>query len=114
MTTELKLSISRFLTRSSYALLLAIIAVNLWTQNAPWVIFLVYLIPLLIFLPGMISDTVRNLIWMGFALLMYFVIVVYKLSVPEPQALDIAELVLTTVLFSASMFYARIRQTNNL
>jgi len=114
LTTELKLSISRLLTRSSYALLLVILTLNLWTKNAPWVIFLVYLVPLLIFLPGIIADTVRNLIWMGFALLMYFVIVVYKLSVPEPQALDIAELVLTTVLFSASMFYARIRQTNNL
>ena len=114
MTTELKLSISRFLTRSSYGLLLATLTLNLWTKNAPWVIFLVYLIPLLIFLPGIIADTVRNLIWMGFALLMYFVIVAYKLSVPEPQALDIAELVLTTLLFSASMFYARIRQTNNL
>ncbi|MDG1818359.1 MAG: DUF2069 domain-containing protein [Alphaproteobacteria bacterium] len=114
MTTELKLSISRFLTRGSYALLILTIAVNLWTENAPWVAFLFFLVPLLIFLPGMLADTVRNLIWMGFALLMYFVIVVYKLSVPEPQALDIAELVLTTLLFSASMFYARIRQTNNL
>lgn len=114
MSTELKLSISRFLTRSSYALLLVIIALNLWTQNAPWVIFLLYLVPLLIFLPGMIADTIRNLIWMGFALLMYFAILVYKLSVPEPRALDISELVLTTVLFSASMIYARIRQANNL
>ena len=114
MTTELKLSISRFLTRSSYALLLVIISVNLWIQNAPWVIFLVYLLPLIIFLPGLIADTVRNLIWMGFALLMYFAIVVYKLSVPDPQALNIIELVLTVVLFSASMIYARIRQANNL
>ena len=114
MTTELKLSISKFLTRSSYALLILTIAVNLWTENAPWAAFLFFLIPLLIFLPGMIADTVRNLIWMGFALMMYFVIVVYKLSVPEPQALDIAECVLTILLFSASMFYARIRQTNNL
>ena len=114
MTTELKLSISRFLTRSSYALLLVMITVNLWTQNAPWVIFLVYLLPLLIFLPGMIADTVRNLIWMGFALLVYFAILVYKLSVPEPRTLDITEVVLTVVLFSASMIYARIRQANNL
>jgi uncharacterized membrane protein len=114
LTTELKLSISRFLTRSSYALLLVIIAVNLWTQSAPWVIFLVYLVPLLIFLPGMIADTVRNLIWMGFALLVYFAILVYKLSVPEPRALDITEMVLTVILFSASMIYARIRQANNL
>jgi uncharacterized membrane protein len=114
LTTELKLSISRFLTRSSYALLLVNITINLWTENAPWVIFLVYLVPLLIFLPGMITDTIRNLIWMGFALLMYFAILVYKLSVPEPRALDISELVLTVVLFSASMFYARIRQANNL
>lgn len=114
LTTEKKLSISRFLTRSSYVLLLAAIAANLWTQSAPWIVFIFYLLPLAIFLPGMIADTVRNLIWMGFALLVYFAIVVYKVSVPEPRALDITELVLTVVLFSASMIYARIRQTNNL
>lgn len=114
MTTELKLSISRFLTRSSYALLLVTIAVNLWLRDAPWLYILANLIPLLIFLPGMIADTVRNLIWMGFALMLYFVISVYKISVPEPMALDIIELVLTVVLFSASMIYARIRQKNNL
>ena len=114
LTTEKKLSISRFLTRSSYVLLLAAIAANLWTQSAPWIVFIFYLLPLAIFLPGMMADTVRNLIWMGFALLVYFAIVVYKVSVPEPRALDITELVLTVVLFSASMIYARIRQTNNL
>ena len=114
MTTELKLSISKFLTRSSYALLILTIAVNLWTENAPWAAFLFFLIPLLIFLPGMIADTVRNLIWMGFAILTYSVSLAWRLSVPEPLALDIVELVLITVLFCASMFYARIRQTNNL
>jgi uncharacterized membrane protein len=114
LTTELKLSISRFLTRSSYALLFIIIAVNLWTQDAPLFYIFAYLLPLALFLPGMFTDTIRNLIWMGFALLMYFAILVYKLSVPEPQLLDIAEMVLTVVLFSASMIYARIRQTNNL
>ena len=113
MSTELKLSISRFLTRSSYALLLVAIAANLWTQGAPWIVFIFYFLPLGIFLPGMIADTVRNLIWMGFALLVYFAIVVYKVSVPEPRGLDITELVLTVVLFSASMIYARIRQTIN-
>jgi len=114
LTTELKLSISKLLTRSSYALLFVIIAVNLWMQNAPLLYIVAYLLPLAIFLPGMITDTIRNLIWMGFALLMYFAILVYKLTVPEPQPLDIIEMILTVVLFSASMIYARIRQTNNL
>ena len=114
MTTELKLSISRFLTRSSYALLLVIIPVNQWTQDSHWIAIPFYLIPLLIFLPGMIADTVRNLIWMGFALLTYSVSLAWSLSTPEPLVLDIVELVLITVLFCASMFYARIRQTNNL
>jgi uncharacterized membrane protein len=114
LTTELKLSISKLLTRSSYALLFVIIAVNLWMQNAPLLYIVAYLSPLAIFLPGMITDTIRNLIWMGFALLMYFAILVYKLTVPEPQLLDIIEMILTVVLFSASMIYARIRQTNNL
>ena len=60
MTTELKLSISKFLTRSSYALLFVIIAVNLWMKSAPLLYIVAYLLPLAIFLPGMITDTIAT------------------------------------------------------
>ena len=114
MTTELKLSISRRLTQGSFWLLLAVLAVHLWMQSAPAVIYVISLVPLMIFIPGILADRLRTLIWLGFVLLLYFYNAVQNMAVPEPQAMDIAELVLTVVLFSASMVYARIRQVNHI
>ena len=68
----------------------------------------------MIFIPGILADRLRTLIWLGFVLLLYFYNGVQNMAVPEPQTMDIVELVLTIVLFCASMVYARIRQVNNL
>ena len=114
MTTELKLSISRFLTRSSYWLLMLTLAVHLWMQSAPAVIYSISLVPLMIFIPGILADRLRTLIWLGFVVMLYFYNGVQNMAVPEPMTLDIVELALSVVLFSAAMFYARVRQVNNL
>jgi uncharacterized membrane protein len=114
VTTELKLSISRFLTRSSYTLLMVTLAVHLWLQEAPWIIYVISLLPLALFIPGMLADRLRTLIWMGFVVLLYFYNGIQNLSVPEPAILDIVELVLSVILFCAAMVYARIRQVHSL
>ena len=46
--------------------------------------------------------------------MLYFYNGVQNMAVPEPMTLDIVELALSVVLFSAAMFYARVRQVNNL
>ncbi len=114
MTTDQKLSISKFLTRASYTSLMLTLAIHLWLQSAPWIIYVISLLPLAIFIPGMLADRLRTLIWMGFVVLLYFYNGIQNLSVPEPATLDIVELVLTVILFCAAMIYARIRQVNNL
>jgi uncharacterized membrane protein len=114
LTTALKLSISRLLTRASYVLLLLTLALHLWLQGAPWIIYVISLLPLGLFIPGMLADSLRTLIWMGFVILLYFYNGIQNVSVSEPAAFDIAELVLSIVLFCASMMYARIRQVNNI
>ena len=83
-------------------------------QSAPAIIYVISLLPLMIFIPGILADRLRTLIWLGFVLLLYFYNGVQNMAVPEPQTMDIVELVLTIVLFCASMVYARIRQVNNL
>lgn len=110
MSTDLKLSISRLVVRFSYLLLLLVLAGNLWFQDQALVIYLIVLTPLVIFMPGILTGNVRTLIWLGFVLLLYFAAAVYGVSDPQPQALDIAELVLTVILFCAAMYHARIRQ----
>jgi uncharacterized membrane protein len=112
LTTDLKLSIANAITKLSYFLLLLALAGNLWLQNQPVVIYFLVLLPLVIFIPGILTDNNRTLIWMGFVLLLYFAAAVYGVAKPQPLFLDIAELVLTIVLFCASMFYVRIKQVN--
>jgi uncharacterized membrane protein len=114
LTTELKLSISRIITHGSYWLLMLTLALHLWLQSAPWIIYVISLLPLMIFIPGMLADKLRTLIWLGFVILLYFYNGVQNMAVPEPLTLDIVELVLTILLFCAAMVYARIRQVNNL
>lgn len=110
MDTNLKLTTSLSITRVCYVLLLLVLSANLWLQSQPSVIYFIVLTPLVIFIPGIISGSVRTLIWMGFVLLVYFASSVYGVSKPQPLTLDIAELILTVILFCASMYHARIRQ----
>ena len=110
MDTLKKLTVSLFIARVCYALLLLVIGCNLWLKGLPLVIYFIMLTPLIIFMPGIVAANVRTLIWMGFVLLVYFAAAVYGVSDPQPHALDIAELILTVVLFCTSMFYARVKQ----
>lgn len=110
MNTDQKLSISLLITRISFVLLLLALGGNLWLQDQPTVIYFVVLTPLIIFIPGVITASVRTLIWMGFVLLLYFASAVYGVTKPEPHIFDVAELTLTVILFCAAMFHARIRQ----
>ncbi|MGB2041615.1 MAG: DUF2069 domain-containing protein, partial [Porticoccaceae bacterium] len=72
MSIEQKLSITRGLTRVSFWLLLAVLAIHLWMQSAPAIIYIISLLPLIIFIPGILADRLRTLIWLGFVLLLYF------------------------------------------
>ena len=113
MTANLKLSIAKTTTKVSYWLLLLVLASNLWLDNQPIVIYCVVLSPLLIFIPGILMDNDRTLIWMGFVLLLYFAWAVYGVSGPQLLFLDIAKLILTIVLFCASMLYVRTKQVDS-
>ncbi len=112
MNTDTKLSIGRWVVRISYAVMVLVLAVNLWQANQPPVIYFIVLTPLLIFIPGLLMDSIRTLIWLGFVLLIYFAASVYGVADPQVQTLDIAELVLSVVLFSSAMIYARLRQVS--
>jgi len=114
LTTELKLLISRSLTVGSFWLLMITIAVHLWLQSQPWIAYVVSLLPLALFIPGIVADRLRTLIWLGFVVLIYFYVGISNMSVPEPALLDKVELGLSIILFCAAMVYARTRQVNNL
>ncbi len=48
------------------------LAVHLWMQSAPAVIYFISLVPLMIFIPGILADRLRTLIWLGFVVMLYF------------------------------------------
>lgn len=112
MTVKDKLKLLNNLVKICYSSLLVVLAANLWQQGQPPVIYLIVLLPLVMFAPGVFINNMRSLIWMGFVLLLYFASAVFGVTKPEPSMLDIAELTLTIILFCGAMLYTRIRQKN--
>lgn len=97
------------LTWSSYTLLLLQQAVDAWFQDAPWIVWLVKLLPLLLFLPGMLKDNLRSFIWLCFVCLLYFIVLVQRLFVVQGDTLAIVGTVAVVTLFTAAMLYVRWR-----
>ena len=112
LTVNDKLKLLNNLVKICYSSLLVVLAANLWQQSQPPVIYLIVLLPLVMFAPGVFINNMRSLIWMGFVLLLYFASAVFGVTKPEPSMLDIAELTLTIILFCGAMLYTRIRQKN--
>lgn len=112
MTVNHKLKLLNNLVKICYSLFLVVLAANLWQQSQPPVIYLIVLLPIVMFAPGVFMNNMRSLIWMGFVLLLYFASAIFGVTKPEPNMLDIAELTLTIILFCGAMLYTRIRQKN--
>ncbi|CAI8160778.1 MAG: Uncharacterised protein [Cellvibrionales bacterium UBA7375] len=112
MTVNHKLKLLNNLVKICFSLFLVVLAANLWQQSQPPVIYLIVLLPIVMFAPGVFMNNMRSLIWMGFVLLLYFASAIFGVTKPEPNMLDIAELTLTIILFCGAMLYTRIRQKN--
>ena len=97
------------LTWLSWALLLGQQVTDAWVHQAPWIIWLAKLLPLLIFLPGMLKDNLRSYIWVCFVSLMYFMSLVERIFAQPHSALAAVGLLAVTVLFVAAMLYVRWR-----
>ena len=93
----------------SYCLLLAQQLVDAWAQGAPWIVWLVKLLPLLIFLPGMLNDNLRSFIWLCFVCLLYFIVLVQRLFVVPGDSLAVVGTMAVVSLFIAAMLYVRWR-----
>ena len=80
-----------------------------WQQQLPWIIWLGKLLPLLIFLPGMLRDNLRSYIWLCFVSLMYFVALVERLFALPGNLPAVAGMVAVVTLFVSAMMYVRWR-----
>lgn len=97
------------LTWISYTALVLLQAVDAWIHAAPWFIWLLKLLPLLLFLPGMRKDKLRSYIWLCFVCLGYFLLLVQRIFAQPDSLVVIGGLVAVVVLFIAAMMYVRWR-----
>ncbi len=79
------------------------------SSGVPWIIWLGKLLPLLLFLPGMLRDRLRSFIWLCFVSLLYFIALVVRNFALPGNALAIAGLTAVVILFCAAMLYVRWR-----
>ncbi|MEM1111313.1 MAG: DUF2069 domain-containing protein [Pseudomonadota bacterium] len=101
--------ITLVLTWAAYGLLVLQQITDAWQMQAPWIIWFGKLVPLLMFLPGMLRDRLRSFIWVCFISLMYFITLVERLfGAPGSPGL-IVGMVAVVVLFNAAMLYVRWR-----
>ncbi len=108
MKSTLSASASR-LTWLSWAALLLQQAADALANEAPWFIWVLKLLPLLIFLPGMRKDNLRSYIWLCFICLGYFMILVQRIFAQPDSLLVASGLLAVVLLFIAAMMYVRWR-----
>ncbi len=101
--------ISWVLAWSAWWLLFLQQLLDAWILQVPWIIWLGKLLPLLLFLPGMLRDRLRSYIWLCFVSLLYFIALVERIFA-QPDSLSAAlGLVAVVTLFCAGMMYVRWR-----
>jgi uncharacterized membrane protein len=94
---------------SAWAVLLAQQLVDAWVHQLPWIIWLGKLLPLLMFLPGMLRDRLRSYIWLCFVSLLYFMALVERLFAMPGNAAAAIGTVAVVTMFIAAMMYVRWR-----
>lgn len=112
MTLSRKARLSGLITQITFFSLLLFYTVRfLWwapaSSDHPWVIWLVYLVPLLGFTPAVIKGTPRPHAWLCFVLLLYFLGAVLTATQPQLALLGYLESLLLVLLFTAAMMFAR-------
>jgi uncharacterized membrane protein len=102
-------SSAAWLTWLSWSALLLQQAADAWAHQAPWFIWVLKVMPLLLFLPGMRKDNLRSYIWLCFVCLGYFMILVQRIFAQPDSLLVVSGLVAVVILFIAAMLYVRWR-----
>ena len=78
-----------------------------WLLAVPWIIWLGKILPLLIFLPGMLRDNLRSYIWLCFVSLLYFMALTVRLFAQPDSLLQGAGMLCVVTVFVAAMLYVR-------
>jgi len=83
--------------------------IDAYTSSLPWILWLGKLLPLLMFVPGMVRDNLRSYIWLCFVSLLYFIALVERLFALPGNVLATVGMIAVVTLFCAAMMYVRFR-----
>jgi len=93
----------------SLAALLATLVIDAWQRQAHYVLWLFWLAPLAVLLPGLARDRLRSFAWLTFVVLMYFIMAVLRIFAEPHSPRAQLELGAVVQLFCSAMFYIRER-----
>ena len=99
----------RQVTFASLAALVVLQMLASWQQQPPGLVWVLRVVPLLIFVPGMIADKLRSYIWVCFVSLLYFISLVLRLFAEPSNVVAILGMVSIVSLFIGAMLYVRWR-----
>jgi len=77
--------------------------------NAPWPVWLIRILPLVLFMPGVARDNLRAMIWLCFVLLFYFVSSVELVFAQPSDPVAVTGIVAVVTLFTCATLYIRFR-----
>jgi uncharacterized membrane protein len=104
-----RVRISRQLAWVSLGALAMLQLLESFLQPTPTLVWIMRVLPLLIFLPGIITDNLRSYIWLCFVCLLYFVTLVLRLFADPVNIVAILGMASVVTLFIAAMLYVRWR-----
>ena len=102
-----KLYFARRATWYSYFLYILCMLAGGYLGGTPVSLLTIVTLPLLLFLPGMARENYKSLSMLSFVALMYFIPAVVNVGKPDYDGLDVASLVLVSILFTSSMLFSR-------
>lgn len=77
--------------------------------DAPWPVWVLRVLPLVLFVPGVARDSLRAVVWLCFVLLFYFVSAVEAVFARPADILTVLGIVSVVALFIVATFYIRSR-----
>ena len=102
-------AITRRAALASFAVLIIAQMLDSWVRQPPLTIWVMRVLPLLIFVPGLIRDNPRTYVWLCFVILLYFLTLVLRLFVDPADPVAWVAMCSVVILFTAAMMYARWR-----
>ncbi len=107
----IKVKRSLAISYASYVGLMLLFAWNFITNDAAKLShIIIQVVPLAIFIPGMITRYYRTYSWMCFVLLFYFTWAVPEAFSAQPTLLDMGVLIFSSILFVSAMMASRYLQ----